>query len=76
MLRIVAALSLMVGLSSAMVCLPEMCDSVTQPLLNCKGAVIKNGGFCGCTDVCAKVILIIRRRRRKSYIAPNPTRLA
>merc|ERR1712244_12935 len=24
-------------------------------VLNCKGNVIKNGGFCGCTDVCARV---------------------
>ncbi|KAK7099527.1 uncharacterized protein [Littorina saxatilis] len=55
MLRIIAALSLLAGLSSAIVCLPEMCDSVKQPLLDCQGGVVKNGGFCGCTDVCAKI---------------------
>jgi len=52
MLRVLA-LSCLLGASMAMVCLPEMCDNVKQPLLDCKGGVVKGGGFCGCTDVCA-----------------------
>ena len=55
MLRVIVALSLMVKLSSAIVCTPELCSGATQPLLDCQGGIIKNGGFCGCTDVCAKV---------------------
>merc|ERR1712136_486085 len=54
MLRAAVVLCLM-GLSSAIVCTPELCEGVTQPLLSCQGGIIKQGGFCGCTDVCAKV---------------------
>nr|KAG5691956.1 hypothetical protein BaRGS_011347 [Batillaria attramentaria] len=58
MLSLVVVLALTSPLASAIVCLPEMCESVTQHLLDCKGGIIKNGGFCGCTDVCAKVKLM------------------
>ncbi|XP_067930819.1 uncharacterized protein [Watersipora subatra] len=41
--------------SHAIVCTPMLCENVEQPELNCQGEVIKGGGFCGCTDVCAGV---------------------
>ncbi|XP_033752479.1 nidogen-2-like [Pecten maximus] len=44
-----------IGAASALECGPETCAVVGLSLpLNCKGTVIKNGGFCGCYDVCAK----------------------
>ncbi|XP_069133888.1 insulin-like growth factor-binding protein 2 [Argopecten irradians] len=44
------------GYVSAIVCTPELCQGVDKDApLNCAGSVIKNGGFCGCTDACAKV---------------------
>ncbi|XP_046551920.1 nidogen-2-like [Haliotis rubra] len=43
------------GAANAGVCLPELCAQVKQAPLNCAGSVIKGGGFCGCTDVCAKM---------------------
>jgi len=54
MLRIILA-CVAVSVASAIVCTPDMCNGVKQEVLNCKGSVIKNGGFCGCTDVCARV---------------------
>ena len=55
MYSIVVILSL-IAVSSAIVCTPELCSNAHKQELNCPGKVIKNGGFCGCTDVCAKVI--------------------
>ncbi|XP_033752478.1 nidogen-2-like [Pecten maximus] len=44
------------GYASAIVCTPELCQGVDRDTpLNCAGSVIKNGGFCGCSDICAKV---------------------
>ncbi|XP_046368042.2 uncharacterized protein LOC124143203 isoform X1 [Haliotis rufescens] len=43
------------GAANAIVCIPELCEGVKQVPLNCAGSVIKGGGFCSCTDVCAKV---------------------
>ncbi|XP_064603922.1 uncharacterized protein LOC135469254 [Liolophura sinensis] len=40
--------------SKAIVCTPMLCEGVEQEPLNCAGSVIKGGGFCGCTDICAK----------------------
>merc|ERR1712244_13334 len=54
MLRLLLA-TVAIASASAIVCTPDMCNGVTQEVLNCKGNVIKNGGFCGCTDVCARV---------------------
>lgn len=48
-------LSVLVAGSWAIVCTPEMCAGVEQEKLNCQGEVIKGGGFCGCSDVCAGV---------------------
>ncbi|XP_059162568.1 uncharacterized protein LOC131945952 [Physella acuta] len=48
-------ISLTVGLSSAIVCLPSFCDNIVQPVLDCKGSVIEHSGFCGCYKMCAKV---------------------
>ncbi|OWF52371.1 hypothetical protein KP79_PYT18539 [Mizuhopecten yessoensis] len=43
-----------IGAASAL-CGPETCAVVGPSLpLNCKGTIIKNGGYCGCYDVCAK----------------------
>ncbi|XP_067655754.1 thyroglobulin-like [Haliotis asinina] len=39
----------------AIVCTPDMCDGVEKTPLTCPGSVIEGGGFCGCTDSCAKV---------------------
>lgn len=48
----------LLGLTSAFVCPPDYCDSVKQEVLNCAPeSVLSKGGLCGCTDVCAKVIL-------------------
>lgn len=53
MILVVAAL---VEVTSALVCTPMLCEEMTeQPVLNCQGGIIKGGGFCGCTDACAKV---------------------
>jgi hypothetical protein len=43
--------------AEAMVCFHGICDRLPtrEPLTGCKGSVIKNGGFCHCYDVCAKV---------------------
>ncbi|XP_005097263.1 uncharacterized protein LOC101852621 [Aplysia californica] len=54
MFRFILA-SLTVAVASAIVCTPDFCQGVKQQVLDCKGGVIKNGGFCGCTDICAKV---------------------
>ncbi|XP_071105014.1 saxiphilin-like isoform X2 [Haliotis cracherodii] len=43
------------GAANAIVCIPELCEGVKQVPLNCAGSVIKGGGFCGCSDVCAKM---------------------
>ncbi|KAJ8298680.1 hypothetical protein KUTeg_022740 [Tegillarca granosa] len=43
------------AVSSAIVCTPELCQNVKQEPLNCQGSIIQKGGFCGCTDACAKV---------------------
>ncbi|OWF52373.1 uncharacterized protein LOC110447855 [Mizuhopecten yessoensis] len=45
-----------VGYASALVCTPELCKGIDRDTpLHCAGSVIKNGGFCGCSDTCAKV---------------------
>ena len=54
MLTVVFSLAL-VAASQAIVCTPELCRGVQQKELNCQGELIKNGGFCGCTDICAGV---------------------
>ena len=42
--------------ANGMVCFKGICDHIKKPdTLQCSGGVIKNGGFCGCYDVCAKV---------------------
>lgn len=41
--------------SEALVCTPELCGMIKAAPLQCKGSIIKGGGFCGCTDACAKV---------------------
>ena len=42
--------------TNAMVCFKGICDDIKKPdALQCSGGIIKNGGFCGCSDVCAKV---------------------
>lgn len=55
MLRYILSLCVLAKLSLAIVCPPNFCDSVQQPLLDCRGGIIKGGGFCGCTDICARV---------------------
>lgn len=45
----------LVGTSAAIVCTPLLCEGASQPVLHCPGGTIKGGGFCGCTDACAKV---------------------
>ena len=48
-----------VAVSEAIVCTPQLCGMVKSAPLQCKGSVIKGGGFCGCTDACAKVNFIL-----------------
>ncbi|KAK3746541.1 hypothetical protein RRG08_007599 [Elysia crispata] len=55
MFRYILLVCLLIQVSRAIVCTKQLCDGVQQPPLNCAGNIIKNGGFCGCTDVCAKV---------------------
>ncbi|GFS11284.1 cystine knot toxin [Elysia marginata] len=55
MLRYLLSCCLLIKLSLAIVCPPNFCDGVKQPLLDCKGGIINGGGFCGCTDICARV---------------------
>ncbi|XP_067656019.1 venom protein 302-like [Haliotis asinina] len=50
-----AVLVVVYGAANAIVCVPELCSQVKQTPLNCAGSVIKGGGFCGCSDACAKV---------------------
>ena len=55
--------------SNAIVCFHGICDDIKKPdPLQCAGTVIKNGGFCGCYDVCAKVILSLWHLIVRSYI--------
>ena len=56
MLKTVICL-MFVGYTTAIVCTPQLCESIQQNAkpLECKGAVVKGGGFCGCGDACAKV---------------------
>ncbi|GFR71677.1 equistatin-like [Elysia marginata] len=55
MYRFILILSLLVQASSAFIqCTEDICDDAEQPPLHCKGGIIMNGGWCGCTDVCAK----------------------
>lgn len=42
--------------SKALVCTPELCGMIKAAPLQCKGSIIKGGGFCGCTDACAKQV--------------------
>ena len=45
------------AVTNAVVCFHGICDHIKKPdLQKCEGGVIKNGGFCGCYDVCAKVV--------------------
>lgn len=53
-MRLAAFLTAVVT-AGAYVCTPDMCVGVEQANLTCPGSVIKGGGFCGCTDTCAKV---------------------
>ncbi|ESO86071.1 hypothetical protein LOTGIDRAFT_235647 [Lottia gigantea] len=41
--------------TQAIVCAPFLCNGATFDATQCKGGVIKDGGFCRCTDACAKV---------------------
>ncbi|KAK6167416.1 hypothetical protein SNE40_021450 [Patella caerulea] len=43
------------GVTQAIVCTPFLCAGAKFDATQCKGSIIKNGGFCGCTDACAKV---------------------
>merc|ERR1711962_148850 len=54
MFKIILA-CVIVAVTSAIVCPPDACAGVKQEALNCKDGVLKNAGFCGCTDVCARV---------------------
>ncbi|XP_067655753.1 uncharacterized protein [Haliotis asinina] len=54
MIRIAVFLSAAVTVG-AIVCTPDICDGVEKTPLTCPGSVIEGGGFCGCTDSCAKV---------------------
>lgn len=48
-------LAVAVGVSNAIVCLPNMCQMVRCAAVtaeNCNGVVKTNGGFCGCCDSC------------------------
>ncbi|XP_046551911.1 uncharacterized protein LOC124261618 [Haliotis rubra] len=54
MIRLAAFLAAVVT-AGAIVCTPDMCDGVEKTPLTCPGSVIEGGGFCGCTDTCAKV---------------------
>ncbi|KAH3890757.1 uncharacterized protein LOC127867309 [Dreissena polymorpha] len=44
----------LIASSQSMVCFQGICDNIQKPVEHCKGTTIKNGGFCGCYDVCAK----------------------
>ncbi|XP_060084426.1 insulin-like growth factor-binding protein 2 [Ylistrum balloti] len=56
MLPVIVVLVASLGYASAIVCTPELCKGVDRETpLNCAGSIIRNGGFCGCSDVCAKV---------------------
>ncbi|KAK3580812.1 hypothetical protein CHS0354_025157 [Potamilus streckersoni] len=49
-----AAASFAVG--NAIVCTTELCQLMgVQTEIHCKGSIIRGGGFCGCSDACAKV---------------------
>ncbi|XP_071105012.1 uncharacterized protein [Haliotis cracherodii] len=54
MIRLAAFLTAVVT-AGAYVCTPDMCVGIEKASLTCPGSVIKGGGFCGCTDSCAKV---------------------
>ncbi|XP_061169694.1 nidogen-2-like [Saccostrea echinata] len=43
-----------ISVSEAIVCTPQLCENIKIAPLQCKGSIIKGGGFCGCTDACAK----------------------
>lgn len=43
------------AVGEALVCTPQLCEMVKNTPLQCKGSIVKGGGFCGCTDSCAKV---------------------
>merc|ERR1712179_366858 len=43
------------AVGQSMVCFKGICDHLPKRIASpCKGSTIKNGGFCGCYDVCAK----------------------
>ncbi|KAK0067609.1 nidogen-2 [Biomphalaria pfeifferi] len=49
----------MVSTINAIVCTPDMCATVRCAAVtaeNCDGAIVKNGGFCGCCDSCIKAL--------------------
>ncbi|XP_052802803.1 uncharacterized protein LOC128232999 [Mya arenaria] len=51
---LVVVLATVFALGESMVCFKGICDHIEKTDLVCKGSVIKNGGFCGCNDVCSK----------------------
>ncbi|KAK0067480.1 saxiphilin [Biomphalaria pfeifferi] len=46
-----------VAINEAIVCLPNYCDNVQcEAITTCDGRIISRGGFCGCCDICKKVL--------------------
>lgn len=55
------SLAVVVGAANAIVCFRGICDTLPKhESPKCEGSLIKNGGYCGCYDVCAKVNCVIR----------------
>ncbi|CAL1541707.1 unnamed protein product [Lymnaea stagnalis] len=43
--------------TDAVVCATNFCELADcAPITNCNGKVVKNGGFCGCCDLCVTVL--------------------
>ncbi|XP_067685687.1 nidogen-2-like [Haliotis asinina] len=42
--------------AEAIVCTPDMCKGSCPDVSDCKGTVKRNGGFCGCCDICVNLL--------------------
>ncbi|CAG5133324.1 unnamed protein product [Candidula unifasciata] len=43
------------SLTSAIICPENYCDLVTVLKIECKGSVLRHGGFCDCNQICARI---------------------
>ena len=74
MLPLIVLLSVL-GVGNCIVCIPQLCANAVQEPLNCPGSIVEKGGFCGCTDVCAKVSRVFVLVQSNLYVKATQVNL-